>query len=316
MSEGMFDDLFGLDGLDPPADDSLIPHQGPRRSNDPDLDPVTPVSPARQRWASNAVFDIETGPAAEEELEPLFEVDLSKVKDLDLIGREFDPATVKLGNTKDGAKIAAKIDEKRREFMAAQAAAQDALDSARDDQWRQFTHAAALSAVTGRVLAIGYGFRNDGQDIRVEAGECSVAIDTDEPDGEAGLLTRFWQAYEQHRRAGTQLIGFNIFNFDLPFLVRRSWRHDVDVPDSLIRDDRFWDRVFVDLAKRWSCGVWGEHIKLDRVCQFFGAPRKNGDGAMFHRLYHGSADEVAQAIDYLSNDIRMTFATAVKMGAL
>jgi uncharacterized protein YprB with RNaseH-like and TPR domain len=76
----------------------------------------------------NIVFDIETGPLPEGELENLMP--------------RFDPAEVKLGNIKDAEKIKSRIAEAERNHRI------------------DFIEGAALDALTGRVLAIGLIFED------------------------------------------------------------------------------------------------------------------------------------------------------------
>ena len=73
------------------------------------------------------IFDIETGPLSDSELEPLL--------------ASVNPETVKLGNLKDPAKISAKVEEKKQKLL--------------ED--------AALRATTGRVVAIGYLINESGE---------------------------------------------------------------------------------------------------------------------------------------------------------
>jgi len=66
------------------------------------------TKPDADRIAGNKtalVFDIETGPVASDELEELFEFDETKTKGYELLGADFNPADVKLGNLKDKQKI-------------------------------------------------------------------------------------------------------------------------------------------------------------------------------------------------------------------
>jgi len=254
------------------------------------------------------VFDAETGPEPEDRLREFFEVDLSKVKDRELIDREFDPASVKLGNLKDQAKIDAKIAAKREEFEAAKAAAVTAMASAETDQWAAFVERAPLSPITGRVLAIGLW------DSTNELEPTLVWIDGKQ-GGEMAVLNAFWMAFRDCVATDTRLVGHNIFGFDLPFLVRRSWLLGVRVPDEVIVAGRP-HRLFVDTMRVWACSNYQDRISLDRLAAFLGSTRKNGDGADFHRLFFGTEEERQQALDYLKNDLRMTSEVAERMGVL
>lgn len=194
------------------------------------------------------------------------------------VERFWNPADVKLGNLKDSGKIQEKVEEARQDFLAK----------------------APLSPLTGKVLAIGYRYRGeiwiDGRD-------------------ERPMLAEFWSAVNKQIAEGNWLVGHNIFGFDLPFLVRRSWVHGVAVP-AVIERDRYWASCFVDTMAHWTCGKYGEFIKLGVLSQLFGLGTKPPgiDGADFHRLWNGTPDERRQAEAYLRNDLDLTWGVAMRMG--
>lgn len=148
------------------------------------------------------IFDIETGPVPEPEL--------ARVKPTFTANRSY----------KDPAKIAADLAEK-------------------EAAWREN---AALSAVTGRVLAIGM----------IDAfGHTTIVHDSAD---EAMVIRRFWLELTNTSPPYRPAIwgGFGIFHFDLPFLIRRSWRLGLKIPP--IRNGRYWSEKFVDLREVWQCG--------------------------------------------------------------
>lgn len=219
------------------------------------------------------IFDIETGPLPAEELAALTP--------------PFDPTEVKIGNLKDPAKIAEKIDQARRDHEA------------------EHVERAALSPITGRVLAIGYLNPISNR---------SLVDDGERDGGEPGLLDRFWSQYTKLRAQQKPLAGFNCRSFDVPFLIRRSWLHEVDVPETVLKTDRYLDETFFDLLIRWRCGNGtNESASLDRVAKFFGLAGKPAGvtGADFARLW---ATERTRAVEYLQNDLAMTAAIARRMG--
>jgi len=172
----------------------------------------------------------------------------------------------------------------------------------------KFAEKAALSPITGRVLAIGF-FSITKNKIKIAEG--------DEPE----VLATFWQQYDAMRKAGRSIIGFNIFGFDLPFLIRRSWVHSVDIPRSAYQPSgRYvnWDKCFVDAIQVWQLGQqWGQVASsLDAVAKCFGHPGKPDGigGGDFARLYFGTPEERKSAIEYLEGDLRMTALVAERLG--
>lgn len=224
------------------------------------------------------VFDIETGPLPEPELSQRLP--------------SFDPASVKLGNLKDPEKIAAKIAEAKAEHEA------------------ETIGKAALSALTGRVLAIGY---------RSERATVIAHIDSETFGGdEAALIEQFWHRYLKAKADRRHMVGHNIAGFDLPFLIRRSWLLGVDVPDGIFDSNwRYLDRIFVDTMQRWQAGNYRDQfVGLDKLGKAFGLGGKTEgvDGGDFHRLYFGTEEERGKALEYLIRDVELTWLVAQRLG--
>jgi hypothetical protein len=140
-------------------------------------------------------------------------------------------------------------------------------------------------------------------------GRCFISYDP----VESSMLSQFWETYMSVNKYGSKMIGFNCFNFDLPFLVRRSWHHGVCVPKSAANSGRYWSwsDTFVDLMQAWKCGSYKEYISLDKLSRFLDVGGKTGSGELFYKLWE--KDRPA-AIEYLCNDVRITHGCAVKMG--
>lgn len=223
------------------------------------------------------ILDIETGPLAETELAALLPA--------------FDPAEVKVGNLKDPAKIAEKIAE------------------AEATQRREFFENAALDPLTGRVLAIGMLDAESREGLIL--GDNSVA-----PPGTDGMETemlfQFWDRLRGEMCRLHAVVGFNIFAFDLPFLIRRSWKLGVPVPYG-VRRGRYWCDHFVDLREYWQLGDRQARGSLETVARHLEAGTKNGDGKDFARLWW---EDRAKAEDYLGNDVRLTAKVAQLMGVI
>jgi hypothetical protein len=215
------------------------------------------------------VFDSETAALPAEELEALIP--------------GFDAAEVKLGNTKDPDKVAAKIREaeaKHREY---------------------FFERAALDALTGRVLAIGWVDFDQG-------GEIQVMHD----DDEAVLLRRFWALARGEQGRLNTLVGFNITGFDLPFLLRRSWKHGVEIPAGL-RRGRYWSESVIDVREIWNLGDRFATGSLDTVAKHLGFGGKSGNGSQFAALW---TSDRAAAIAYLVKDVDLTARVAAALNAI
>jgi len=247
-------------------------------------------------------WDIETGP-----LDKKLVLSRSKEFTPPEPPGDFDESTVKLGVMKDPAKIAAKIESERVKHEKLARDYNRTTAEAKEKYEAEILEKAALSPLTGQVLAIGY---------KSEKGVAVKLAGT--PESESDLIAEFWLKYQSCNAPVRRMVGHNIFGFDLPFLVRRSWLLDVAVPPNVIDRDRFWnERVFVDTMKRWQCGIYGgEWVKLEMLSQATGGPGKPDGitGAMFAELFSGDEGQRETAIDYLKNDLEMTWDVAVALG--
>jgi len=256
------------------------------------------------------VFDIETGGLDDKELAAICPEFIPPPHP-----GTFDPASVKIGNLKDQSKIDAKIEEAK----IAHAAAVENYDRDRialaEQHFAAFRDKAALDATTGRVVAIGYQAADSGK----------VAI-SDGKGEEATVLAEFWGKYQKCRQqpgSPRKMVGCNIFGFDLPFLIRRSWMNGVDVPSTVVSNRRYFDQLFVDLREVWLLGQrWGDcGSSLDTMARALGVGEKrdgvNGvKGADFARLWVGTAEERALAVAYLKNDLELTAGVAKRLGVV
>ena len=253
------------------------------------------------------VFDIETGPLPEETLRgqcPPFEPPEHP--------GEFNPSAVRCGNIggPDSEKGQAKIAKARDEHEATVAKYSADVDAAKAAHWQDFLDKAALSPLTGRVLAIGYQLPNGRRVIHHHEAN----------DQEPGMLSSFWQIVQKAIKQREKVVGHNIEGFDLPFLLRSSWLYRIDVPDEIF-DGRYWNRCFLDTMRRWQCGNYREQFaKLDTLAKAFGLGGKLEDGgvsgAEFSKFYWGSPEERALALQYLEKDVELTAAIASKMGVI
>jgi len=222
----------------------------------------------------------------------VFDVETGPLPENELISMmpAFDPAEVKTGNLKDPAKIAEKIAE------------------AEANHRRDFFDKAALDPLTGRVIAIGT--------LDLETDNFAIISNVDE----AQLLREFWHLTRGEMGRINPLIGFNICNFDLPFLYRRSWKHRIAVPFG-IRRGRYWCDQVVDLRDAWQLGDRQARGSLDSIAKHLGVGAKcvphgplsgkNITGADFAGLWN---TDRKSAEGYLKNDVELTAKVADALG--
>ncbi len=247
-------------------------------------------------------FDIETGALPREKLQQICKpFDPSTVPH----PGSFNPADVKCGNIggPDSEKGRAKIEAARTAHAEAVANYEKTLLDAEAKYWAEIENKAALNAVYGEVLAIGY----IGKGVLIQH-----QADTDK--GEAGILKDFWGKYAAFRKSNRKMIGFNVHEFDVPFLVRRSWILGVSVPRTIYSNGRYVDSMIIDLMQMWKGPAYRDaYIPLDTCCRACGLPGKTGDGAQFAELYRSPETRIA-ALEYLKHDLVMTQMLAERLG--
>ena len=235
------------------------------------------------------IFDIETAPLQIDEL-----MDMCPPFDKTpyMNPGEFDPSTVKCGNIggPDSEKGKAKIAEARKAHEDRVANLDKECADAEQAYWMAIKDRAALSPTTGKVVAIG------------------LVVDGDELlliDSEQVMLFDFWQHVRPQLAKGGDIVGFNSNHFDIPFLIKRSWKLGIEVP-ACFTPTGFLRQNFVDLLDRWKCGDRGSSpIKLAALASFFGLDGKyqDLDGSLFWQLLEA---DVETAKEYLRADLRMT----------
>jgi len=269
--------------------------------------------------STHIVFDIETGPA----WHPGDSVEAAKAYcqplgidyDPASIGPhpgEFDPFSVKLGKLKDPEKREAKIKDARENHASLISLHEAKAIGGEQSSWESIIDNAALSPITGSVLAIGFS----------QHGSCTIvnaAADTDE----STILKLWWRAFELARGESQKLIGWNIANFDIPFLVWRSAAMGVEIPRGVYRGKWLSDS-FVDLMDRWGRmydpwkGQQSGSVQAKRIARFLGCsrPADEIEGKDFWRHFLGSESERSIAIRYLENDVTEETIIAKRLGVI
>lgn len=260
--------------------------------------------------ATYIVLDIETEPLPDDELLQ------SAYSPPDHPGT-FDPKTVDIGRAKKKETIDAKIEEARKQHASMVANWDAYLESHKSDWLDGIKEDAALSPLTGRVLAVGIATEVDGK--------LSPRIIT---GNEQSILSATWQAIEQAIESDIPIIGHNLEGFDIPFLTRRSWRCGIDCPNrSLMFRGRYLTDSFIDTQTEFLKGTSDRHIKLDKIARFLGAGGKPAEthriewegverpleGEHFWRYFRDTPENKQRAIGYLVNDLAMAARVAKRM---
>lgn len=140
-----------------------------------------------------------------------------------------------------------------------------------EDDFETFAGATALSGDFGRIACMSWAVDGEkpqsiyiGQ--KVEGG---TIVD------ERPIINKWWELV----RSNQKFIGHNIFDFDLPFLIKRSRIHRIE-PSKHLSLARYRNDPIYDTMQEWSC--WGRgKTSLDVLSQILGikSPKSRMDGS-------------------------------------
>jgi DNA polymerase elongation subunit (family B) len=163
----------------------------------------------------------------------------------------------------------------------------------------------ALDGDYGRILTIGVIVERDGQ---VDIQGC-FGRDRDTADfhlDEARTLKGFWKLLVDFDVRRDVIIGHNIFNFDLPFIYKRSVIHRVQVP-VVLSFARYRSQPVYDTMHEWNRWDLKKYTALDDLARILGLESSKTDhinGAhVYDRFCEGGHTAIA---DYCMRDVKLT----------
>jgi len=188
---------------------------------------------------------------------------------------EFDPTSVKLGNTKDIVKITEKVQDARLDFDAA-------LD-------KKMSLDPDLCEVVCFV-----GQETDG----------AVAVYPND------IIELAWSFIEGYYLEHIPLVSFNGIAFDLPVLWHQAMMHNIPVSPQMYSDltKRYENRYHYDLMELLS--TWDVMAKrrkyhsLDYYLNLFGIGEKAGEGSEVYEWW--KAGEYDKIGEYCEQDVLLT----------
>lgn len=170
----------------------------------------------------------------------------------------------------------------------------------------------ALNGDFGRILCIGYS--DEQSNNRPTAGVLGWNSETERFDlDEARMLTEFWNLMRGFNPARDRLVGHNIFDFDLRFILKRSRRYGIK-PSVNLSFARYRSQPIYDLMCEWECWAFGAKVSLDRLAQIFSLPTSKSDevngSKVFELFEQGRHREIR---DYCLRDVKLTRAIYRRM---
>jgi hypothetical protein len=177
-----------------------------------------------------------------------------------------------------------------------------------------FDQKAALIPEFADIVCISIG--------RIIDGEYKIVRLINEDDDCTDILMKF--AKYLNKNLNVWLCGYNIVNFDIPFIVKQMIKHNIKVPKILnTYFSKPWERTIFDIFDFWRNFRYDYMPSLLMVCSFLncGNPKENISGADVGNYYWGkingvSRDEAKKIIsDYCNNDVIATMKILEKLKA-
>jgi DNA polymerase elongation subunit (family B) len=170
-----------------------------------------------------------------------------------------------------------------------------------EEQFRRL----ALHAEYGRVLSVGMIVEQDGEVV------CHGVLGRERETlrfhlDEARTLRGFWNQLRGFDEKRDLVVGHNVYEFDLPFLYKRSFIHRVR-PSIRLSFARYRSRPIFDTMKEWELWAWRPGIKLEELAEVLrlGMTKTEGmDGSCIYDWFReGRHREIA---DYCLRDVELT----------
>ncbi len=129
-------------------------------------------------------------------------------------------------------------------------------------------------------------------------------------DNEATTLNAFWELLRNN--IGANVISYNLGTKLIPYLVRRSWKNGVIIPN--IFNGKYLSYQYQDIAQVFACGTM-EKVSLQNIANFFEIPIMYGEEkaceiSTFSNKWIINQDS---AIEYLRNDVKVLNSIALAM---
>lgn len=188
--------------------------------------------------------------------------------------REIMPSEWPLGNVKDPEKVKAAIAEKERAWL----------------------ESSTLDATRCEIIAVG---------VKSQSKEALF-----HGKDEKTLIEDLYDTVYSIDQDKVVIVGHRLLGFDVPMIVRRGWKHGLRPPDRWLNCTAWKADWAFDTAEKWSCGNREQCVSLKTLAWHLGVGIKDGSGKDFHRLYK---EDQKAALEYLSNDLRLTEAVYLRM---
>lgn len=164
----------------------------------------------------------------------------------------------------------------------------------------------ACDANLGRILCIGYCEQNAAGKV-IEHGCFGYRAATEDFEAdERIILAEFWQFLRGFDTKQDLIIGHNILDFDLPFIMQRSIIKRVR-PTVDFYFGKYKKAPIFDTMREWDCWKWGGGTSLRKLAYALGLENpKSSDidgGKIYEAFCEGHYEEIYK---YCMRDVKTT----------
>jgi predicted PolB exonuclease-like 3'-5' exonuclease len=133
-------------------------------------------------------------------------------------------------------------------------------------------------------------------------------------EDEAKLVLRLQKIFDRASKAKKHLCGFNIKSFDIPWIVKKMRKYDVDIPRNLnFNGLKPWEICITDLMELWK-GTARNNSTLDEVVYTLGLPYvKTINAKDIHEQFWFKKDKTT-IMSKCENDVKDMINVAEKLG--
>lgn len=167
-------------------------------------------------------------------------------------------------------------------------------------------HKTALDANLGRILCIGFCEQNQFGEITNHGCFGWRKETRDFEADERIILTEFWQFLRGFNTTSDLIIGHNIMDFDLPFIMQRSIINGIR-PAIDFYFGKYRNAPIFDTMRVWDCWKWGGSTSLEKLTFALGLENpKAGEinGSNLYQAYlSGRFEEIYK---YCMRDVKVT----------
>lgn len=178
----------------------------------------------------------------------------------------------------------------------------------KDDE-EMYLHMTALYPEFGKIRVISIG------QIQFGEGATISKIKSFYGDDEASLLKEFLGTMQAifNSKPDIKLIGHNIKNFDIPYIIKRSIINSLEIPHQFqLQKKKPWENCLLDTYEIWKFAGWNS-TSLDLICETLGldSPKDIMHAVETTEEYwKGNLEKIKE---YCEGDVRATMNVMLKI---